>query len=245
MKDNLNLFTADLHIHTCLSPCAELEMSPKEIVKKIKKLKIDIVAITDHNSSLNIQGVRDASRGLDFKLFYGMEITTREEVHLLGYFYTLKAINDFQKFLDSHLENTDNPKIFEEQVIANGKDEVLGFCKKNLYMPIDLSIEQTIDSIHSFKGIAIPAHIDRMGFGIVGQLGFIKETLKIDGIECYDRNSEIAKSYLKRYPTLTSSDAHKLDDIGKRITIFKMKDRSFKEFKFALRGEKGRRILFL
>ncbi len=244
MKENLNLFKADLHIHTCLSPCAELEMSPKEIVKKIQELRIDIVAITDHNASLNINGLKDASKELDFNLFYGMEITTKEEVHLLGYFPSLKAINDFQKLLDSHLENTDNPKIFEEQVIANGKNEVLGFCKKNLYMPVNLSIEQTIDAVHSFKGIAIPAHIDRMGFGIVGQLGFIPENLKIDGIECYDRKSEIAKGYIKKYPSLTSSDAHKLDDIGKRLTILEMKDKSFKEFKMALKGEKGRRIVF-
>ena len=99
MKENLNLFKADLHIHTCLSPCAELEMSPKEIVKKIQELRIDIVAITDHNSSLNINGLKDASKELDFNLFYGMEITTKEEVHLLGYFPSLKAINDFQKLL--------------------------------------------------------------------------------------------------------------------------------------------------
>lgn len=243
MADDFKFFEADLHIHTCLSPCADLEMSPLAISKRVKDLKIDLIAITDHNSSLNIKGVYDLSKEYDFNLFFGMEVTTKEEVHILAYFPTLKNIKFFHEIVDKNIDDTLEKKIYENQVIVNKNDEVIGFCKKNLFSKVNLSIEKVVFYIHNFDGVAIAAHIDRMGFGIVGQIGFIPENLPLNGVECYNINSDIGKNYSKKFAVLSSSDAHKLEEIGKRRTIFKIKKPIFKEFRMALKKEKGREVL--
>jgi 3',5'-nucleoside bisphosphate phosphatase len=237
--DFLKAFTADLHIHTCLSPCAELEMSPMKIVEEAVRKNIDIIAITDHNSAENMKGVKDAAENRPLRIFYGMEITTREEVHVLGYFPSLQDLNKFQKIIYSYLENTDNPQICDEQVWANGKDEVLGFCGKNLFSAVSLSIEKIVAEIHGCRGLAIAAHIDREGFGIIGQLGFIPDGLELDGVELYDMTSPLRKA---KFPAITSSDAHQLDQIGKRTTTLCMMEPTFGEFRKALNNLDGRRV---
>lgn len=242
MVGELNLFRADLHIHTCLSPCAELDMSPKNIILKAIEKEIEIIAITDHNSSENVKGVYDAAKGTKLKVFFGMEITTKEEVHLLSYFPTLKSVKLFQNVIHQNLDKTDNRKIVEEQVIVNGNDEVLGFCRYNLFSAVKEPIQTIVNKIHEFMGVAIPAHIDREGFGIISQLGFFPEDVNFDGVECYDRKNTSIVEILRRYPSITSSDAHRIDEIGKRTTLLRIKEPSFKEFFKALKGFGGRRI---
>lgn len=243
MKNELKVFSADLHIHSCLSPCADLEMSPQNIVKEAIKKGIDIVAITDHNCAKNIKGVFDAAKETNLIIFYGIEITTKEEVHLLGYFSSQKKINSFNDFIEKNIDKTNDRKVIDEQIIANGKDEVLGFCEYNLFSAVKKSIDLIVKEIHLLGGLAIPAHIDREGFGIIGQLGFFPEDIKFDGVECYDRNSPLIGDILKKYGSLTSSDAHKLEEIGKRKTMLKIKEPSFKEFVKALNFKDGRQIL--
>jgi 3',5'-nucleoside bisphosphate phosphatase len=227
----LKIFRADLHIHTCLSPCAELEMSPVAVVTRAVENHLDIIAITDHNSARNIPGVKSAARGKSIKVFYGMEITTKEEVHLLGYFPSLRRIFSFQNTIGRYLADTAEKKIFEEQVIANGKDEVIGFCRKNLFSAVELSIEAIVNAIHMEEGLAVAAHIDREGFGIIGQLGFIPANLELDGAECYDKDSPLVEGV--SFPLTTSSDAHRLDDIAKRTTKLHLNEPTFSEFKMA------------
>jgi 3',5'-nucleoside bisphosphate phosphatase len=209
------------------------------IVREAARQKLDIIAVTDHNSGENVKGVREAVRNIPLKVFYGIEITTREEVHILGYFPSLATLRRFQEIIYGGLESTDNPKIYEEQVRATGKDVVSGFCKKNLVSAVSHSIETIVAEIHNFRGLAIAAHIDREGFGIIGQLGFIPEGLKLDGVECYDGNSSFLKNI--HFSVITSSDAHQLDQIGKRTTTLFLLKPSFEEFRKALRNEGGRR----
>ncbi len=242
MAAEFKLFKADLHIHTCLSPCADLDMSPKNIVQKAIEREIDIIAITDHNSSENVKAVYDAAKGTKVKVFFGMEITTKEEVHLLSYFPTLKSTKLFENFVYENLDKTENRKIIDEQVIANGKDEVLGFLEYNLFSAVKKPIETIVNKIHELKGVAIPAHIDREGFGIINQLGFFPSDINFDGVECYDRKKDSIKDILKKYSSLTSSDSHSIDEIGKRTTLLKIKKVSFGEFVKALKGIEGRKI---
>lgn len=243
MKNELKVFSADLHIHTCLSPCADLEMSPQNIVREAIKKGIEIIAITDHNCTKNVKGVFEAAKGTNLKIFYGIEITTKEEVHLLAYFPSLKKINCFNNFVEKNIDKTNDRKVFDEQIIANGKDEILGFCKYNLFSAVKKSIGFIVEEIHLLGGLAIPAHIDREGFGIIGQLGFFPENIKFDGVECYDRNSSLISDILKKYGSLTSSDAHKLEEIGKRKTMLKIKEPLFNEFVKALNFKDGREIV--
>lgn len=243
MKNELKVFSADLHIHTCLSPCADLEMSPQNIVKETIKKGIEIIAITDHNCARNIKGVFEAAKGTNLTIFYGIEITTKEEVHLLGYFSSQKKINSFNNFIEKNIDKTIDKRVSDEQIIANGNDEILGFCQYNLFSAVKKPINLIVEEIHLLGGLAIPAHIDREGFGIIGQLGFFPEEIKFDGVECYDRKSPLISNILQKYGCLTSSDAHKLEEIGKRSSLLKMKNPSFKEFVKALNFKDGRRIL--
>ncbi|NMB99683.1 MAG: PHP domain-containing protein [Thermoanaerobaculaceae bacterium] len=243
MAADLKIFRADLHIHTCLSPCADLEMSPQNIVQKSLQKKIDIIGITDHNSSKNAKGVFDAASKANLKIILGMEITTKEEVHLLGYFPSFEALNKFQKFIDKNLEKTKDKRVVENQVIANAKDEVLGFLKVNLFSAVKQPLVKIVEEIHKVGGLALPAHIEREGFGIIGQLGFFPENVKFDGVECYDRKSPLIQDVLEKYTSLTSSDAHRIEEIGKRTTLFKIKEPSFEEFEKALKRIDGRMVI--
>ncbi|MCX7830426.1 MAG: PHP domain-containing protein [Acidobacteria bacterium] len=244
MADELKVYRADLHIHTCLSPCADLDMSPLNIVKKAIEKKIDLLAITDHNSSKNTKAVFDAAKGKGVDVIFGMEITTKEEVHLLGFFPTLKKLDAFQKFIEENLEKTKERKIFEEQVIANHKDEVVGFLKYNLFSAVKQPLSSIVEEIHKWGGLALPAHIDRVGFGIIGQLGFFPENVNFDAVECYDRKSPLIQEILNTYISITSSDAHKIEEVGRRVTLLKVKEPTFEEFKKAIKGKDGRKVLF-
>jgi len=243
MAADLNIFRADLHIHTCLSPCADLEMSPCNIVKNSLEKKIDIIAITDHNSSKNVKGVFDAASKSNLKVFLGMEITTKEEVHLLGYFPSFEKLQKFQKFIEKNLTKTKDKKVIDNQVIANGRDEVLGFLKYNLFSAVNKPLVKIVEEIHNFGGLALPAHIDREGFGIIGQLGFFPENVPFDAVECYDRKCPLIQDVLKKYNSLTSSDAHKIEEIGKRTTLLKIKEPTFEEFEKSLKRFDGRMII--
>lgn len=243
MAADLKICRADLHIHTCLSPCAELEMSPQNIVQRSLEKKIDIIGITDHNSSKNVKGVFDAASKANLKIILGMEITTKEEVHLLGYFPSFEALNKFQKFIEKNLEKTKDKRVVENQVIANGKDEVLGFLKFNLFSAVKQPLVKIVEEIHKVGGLALPAHIEREGFGIIGQLGFFPENVKFDAVECYDRKSPLIQDVLKKYTSLTSSDAHRIEEIGKRTTLLKIKELSFEEFEKALKRIDGRMVI--
>jgi len=235
----LKVFTADLHIHTCLSPCAELEMSPRRIVMEALSKKIDIIAVTDHNCGLNAVGVREAAKGTQLTVICGMEITTLEEVHILGYFPSLRKLMAFHDLVSSGLPESAGEKRGAWQVIANGKDQVLGFFGKNLFSSAPLTIEKVVAEIHGHGGLAAAAHIDREGFGLIGQLGFVPEGLPLDAAEYYDRSSPLRASI--PFTAIASSDAHEPGHIGRRTTRLSMEKPTFAEFRMALRGEKGRR----
>jgi len=236
----LRVFASDLHIHTCLSPCAELDMSPMRIVEEALARKLDIIAITDHNSGQNVRGVKEAAKNKPLKVFCGMEVTTAEEVHVLGYFPSLKQLAAFQQVIYENLAGTAAPRTMGEQVIADGKDQVLGFCGKNLFSAVSLSIESIVKEIHAREGLAVAAHIDREGFGLIGQLGFVPEGLELDAAEYYDTGSPLRTGI--NFPAITSSDSHEPCQIGTRRTRLIMMKPTFGEFRMALRGHKGRKV---
>ena len=241
----LRPFKADLHIHTCLSPCAELDMSPKGILTAAKKKELDIIGICDHNSSENSLAVMNAARKMNICVFPGMEVTSQEEVHVLALFDEIENAQKLQKFVYKNLPGENDEKAFGMQVVVNEKEEVLGFNNKLLIGATTIPLEEVIRLIHSFNGIAIASHIDRESFSIIGQLGFIPDNLELDALEISPNITfkEARKRYANHYPITCSSDAHFPDDIGKRFTSFLLEDSTLAEIKKALKNKNGRRLI--
>jgi len=243
----LKEFKADLHIHTCLSPCAELEMSPRAIVKTAVKKRIDIIAITDHNSAENVIAARKAAKNSDLTVLAGMEITTSEEAHILALFDDLESIMTLQDIVYSNLmPGVNDEKRFGEQIVVNEKDEVLDFNKRLLIAATELSVYSVVNTIHSLGGLAIASHVDKDVFSVISQLGFIPDNLKFNALEmsCHMDRKHAEESFViyNSYPWISSSDAHHLDDIGKRMTSFFMNEPTIADMASALSNDDGRRV---
>ena len=243
----LKTFRADLHIHTILSPCTELtEMSPHAIVERAHHADLNIIAICDHNSCENVAAARKASLTTSLVVLAGIEIASQEEVHTLGIFDREEEVLKVQEVVYENLPGENDEKTFGYQVVVNENDEVLGFNKKLLIGASTLSLEEVVDLIHSFNGLAIASHVDREAYSIIGQLGFIPQGLALDGLELSPRIGvqEARETFpqIGDYPLITSSDAHTLGDIGKSATTFLMEEVSIKEMRMALLGEEGRKV---
>ncbi len=222
-------------------------MSPQNIVVTANSKGIDMIAICDHNSGENIEAVMKASRAHDVKILPGMEVTSREEVHIVALFEDLPEALALQSVVYAHLHGENDEKAFGTQVVVNEFSEVLSFNQKLLIGATDLSVNEIVHTIHRLGGLAIAAHIDREGFGIIGQIGFIPEELPLDALEISaamtiaEAKREF-KAYSK-YAFITSSDAHVLEQIGQSTTGLLLRDRHLNEIKKALRGEAGRMVL--
>jgi hypothetical protein len=241
----LRPFKADLHIHTCLSPCTELDMSSKGILTAAKKKEIDIIGICDHNSSENSLAVMNAAKKMNISVFPGMEVTSQEEVHVLALFDEIENALKLQEDVYKNLPGENDEKAFGMQVVVNEKEEVLGFNNRLLIGATTIPLEEVIRLIHSFNGIVIASHIDRESFSIISQLGFIPDNLELDALEISPHITfkEARKRYADDYPITCSSDAHYPDDIGKRFTSFLLEDITVAEIKKALNNEEGRKLI--
>lgn len=245
---DLKVFRLDLHVHTVLSPCTELaEMTPRAIVSRALDKRLDMIAICDHNSARNAGATVRAALGSRLTVIPGMEITSSEEVHFVALFPTVELVEAAQEEVYSHLIGENNEDAFGCQVVVDEYDQVEDLDQRLLIGATTLSAEKVVNLVHRYRGIAIASHVDRGGFGIFSQLGFIPDTLELDALEVSRRMSfESARNKYPqcgRYPLITSSDAHTLEDVGISITLAAMANASLEEFKKALAGEEGRHIL--
>ena len=230
-----------MHIHTCLSPCADLEMSPRNIVSAAKRKGLQVIGICDHNSAENVPAVEKNAVREGILVIGGMEVTSKEEVHILALFGSAERLFSFQAIVHENLHGTNDEKRYGEQVIVDEEEEVIGFSDKLLIGATDITLERLVDLIHEFEGLAIAAHVDREGFGIIGQLGFIPEGLHLDALELADPSKRDRLPPGGRWPFITSSDAHKLEDVGRRSTTFLMEAANIAEIRQCLsRGHEGR-----
>lgn len=234
-------FKADLHIHTCLSPCADLEMSPMNIVKEARKKGLHIIGICDHNSAENVPFVKKSVEKDGIKVIGGIEVTSKEEVHILALFDIEEKLFSLQEIIYENLHGTNDEELYGEQIVVNEEDEIICFNKKLLIGATDLSIDKLVDLIHKLNGLVIASHVDKESFSIIGQLGFIPDGLSLDALEIMDP-SKRHKIPGDDFPFITSSDAHFLEDIGKRYSYFFMKDVNIIEMRKCLLREEGREI---
>lgn len=231
---------ADLHVHTCLSPCAEPEMVPTAIVDRARRKGLDIIGICDHNSAENVGAVLEAGRRRDLPVIPGMEITSREEVHVLGLFQSEEGMSAIQALVYGRLPGENDPELFGEQTIVDEHDARVGTTAKLLIGATGFSLEDTVRLIHDAGGLAIAAHVDRERFGLVGQLGFVPDGLAVDALEVSPHGSVGDWS---EYTVVTFSDAHVLGDIGRSVTSLRLEEPTLEEIGRALRNEDGRGII--
>jgi len=220
-------FMSDLHIHSVLSPCGSLEMSPKKIVERAYSLGLNLISITDHNSIENSIVAFDIAKKYGIKYFFGMEIQTKEEIHILIYFEKFDEIYEIYKIVYDNLPNIKNdPEIFGDQVVVDEDENIVKFEEKMLLNSTNLSIKDINDLVMSKGGIFIPAHIDSETFSIISQIGFIPSDLKLDFLEISylsDREKIINQNPdYSKYRFVSFSDAHFLSDIGRSVTIFEL-----------------------
>jgi PHP family Zn ribbon phosphoesterase len=248
----MSLIKADLHLHTCLSPCAGLDMTPSGLVERARDLGLGLIAITDHNSAENVAAVRQAAQRLGDKapaVLAGLEVTTGEEAHLLALFQDLPSALTMQAMVYSHLqEGRNDPEVFGYQIIANADDEVEEFNPRLLIGATDLPVHNLVRRIHGLGGLAIACHLDRPSYSLVGQLGMIPPDLALDAVEIsWLADPAKAGQYLNglKLPVLSNSDAHGLDDMGRAWNELEMAAPTLAELALALAGEQGRGLACL
>ena len=243
----LKKFKADLHIHSCLSPCSDWDMSPKKIIAKSLERQLDLIAICDHNTAENAAAALREGTRKGIAVLPGMEICSREEVHLVTLFKKIEDALKMQEFIYAHLPGKNQPEVFGHQVVADEHDQVLGENPRLLIGATQLSLLEIVEKAHHLGGICISSHVDRPSYSLIGQLGFIPEDLHLDAVEVSYRvpldKALTEVPGIKNYPCVTSSDAHFLSDIGKTWTEFILAAPTLQEIRMALAGTEGRRVL--
>jgi len=244
----LRRIRADLHIHTCLSPCAGLDMSPRAVVLEAARKGLELIGVCDHNSAENVLAAKKAGREHGVTVLGGMEVASSEEAHILVFFDRDDDLLRFQETVYRHLDGVNDEKAFGQQVIADEQDGVTGFCSRLLIGATSLTVEQIVAAARASAGesLVIAAHVDREVYSIIGQLGFIPEELDLDAVETTRRidRGEANRRFpdCRRYPVITGSDAHQPEDIGSSVLCFTMQDGTVGEIKKALAGTDGRAV---
>ena len=211
----------DLHIHSCLSPCASLEMSPQAIVARAVAAGMDGMALTDHQSARNTPAVAECARRAGIACLCGLEVCTAEEVHTLALFDTPEAANAMTDWVyDAMVKRVNDPDTFGDQPIVTADDEIVDLEWRILALACRRDIPSVAEKCHSLGGLYVAAHIDRPAFSVYSQLGSIPEGP--DGARYFDavelsRTADEAE-WLPRaagYAVTRSSDAHNLDDVAR------------------------------
>ena len=213
-------FSYDLHIHSCLSPCGDDDMTPPNIANMAALLGLDLIAVTDHNSCRNAGAVMEAARmlGLPLRVLPGMEVTTAEEVHVVCLFPELAAAQAAGEEVEAALLPVKNkPEIFGHQWILGPGEERLGELETLLINATGLSIDEMPGFAKKYGGVAFPAHIDRTSNSVFANLGYFPDYLDFSFAEVWQPEvffqNGAHRDIRERYAILKNSDAHYLEKI--------------------------------
>lgn len=237
-------FRADLHVHTVLSPCADIEMIPPLIVDQAISLGINLIAITDHNASANIEAVQLAARDTMLTVLPGMEVQTREDVHVLCLFDTLDQINQLQTIVDGHLpQKMNKPDFFGHQLIVDQLGNYVATEERLLITSTTLSIDDVFKAVAAIGGVMIPAHVNRKVNGLIEILGFVPTEIPIEALEI-SHHLSIPQAWqqfpqIKSYPLIQNGDVHRLSEfLG--ATVFTIAAPTIAEMRMAFSLQSGR-----
>ena len=202
----------DLHIHTVLSACAEVEMIPPLIVRRAQELGLDVIAITDHNCAANVAATVEAATHTGITVLPGMEVQTREEVHMLCLFDTLEQVEAWNRVIRAELPDAkNNEDFFGAQYVVDASGEYRYTEERLLSTSTALSVEQVVAGVNALQGICLPAHVDRPSFSILSNLGFIPPDLPIAGIEISFHALEAAK-FVQRRENTTKNNQNRMEN---------------------------------
>lgn len=209
------IYSADFHLHSCLSPCGDLEMSPANIARVLSRLKIDVAALTDHNSAENVATFEKVCRENSVLPLFGVEAQPQEEIHVLCLFSRPEEALELGHFLYEKMPDIMNvPEKTGDQVYVNENDEILGEVDKYLITSACISLEELTQKARGLNGLVIPAHVDRPAFSMYSQFGCIVPG-DWDALELV-RLPKSPDFDTLGYPLITSSDAHYPEHIGRR-----------------------------
>jgi hypothetical protein len=242
----LKTYVAELHVHTVLSPCADVEMIPPLIVRRAIDARVDLIAITDHNASANVSAVREAASGTGLTVLPGMELQTREEVHLLCIFDGMGQIEAWQQLVDEWMPPMENDiDLFGEQFVVDSSGEFVRREGQLLLVSANVSLREAVEQVLYLGGLAIPAHVDRKSFSLLANLGLVPPDIPIEALEISRRMSpaEARQKFpqLEDFPLIQNGDAHCLDDLL-AVNVFTLAAPTVAELKLALRSVEGRSL---
>lgn len=238
----MKTFRSELHVHTVLSPCADVEMIPPLIVQTALEKGIHLMAVTDHNASANARAVMEAASGTELSILPGMELQTKEEVHLLCLFDTPEQVENWQIIVDAALPEIPNNKdFFGEQFIVDATGNFLRREERLLLNSANLTLEEASAKVNALGGLAIPAHVDRKANGLIEILGLIPPGFA--ALEISRRISpEAARQkfpQLRGQTLIQNGDVHQLDGFL-AATHLSLEKPSIAEIRLALGNAEGR-----
>lgn len=223
-------------------------MFPRRVVERAVAMGVDIIGICDHNSAENVRAAIASAQGKSITVLPGMEIASAENVHILSIFDEIPSVLLLQEIVYEHLPPGINKKdIFGEQVVIDEFDRVEGYNTRVLLGPTSLTLKEVVAEIHALGGMAIAAHIDRDEFSILGQFGFVPESLELDALEISITSPAHAVEIyhgIQNFPLITSSDAHELEYIGSEYSPMLLEAPTFDEIRKAFERRNGRAVLY-
>ena len=228
----------DLHIHSCLSPCGDDDSTPANIAGMASLSELDVVALTDHNTSKNCPAFFTAARNYGIIPIAGMELTSAEDIHVVCLFKTLDDALKFDEFVYSkRILIKNRPEFFGDQIVLNEKEEIVGHEEFLLSNATTLSFDEILPIVKEFGGIAYPAHIDRDANGLIAILGTVPENTEYKLFELNDRKR--AEEFSNRYNIplenfIISSDAHSLESLRDKENYFLLPEGTEDEVREAL-----------
>lgn len=240
-------YRADLHVHTVLSPCAEIEMLPPLIVNEVLNRGIDLIAITDHNASSNIESVQKAAKDTGITVLPGIELQTKEEVHLLCLFDELFQVEELQEIVNSGLPSLRNrADYFGDQLIVDENGDFVSKEDRLLITSVNLSLEEAFLAVEKIGGLCIPAHVNRKANGLLEILGFVPENVPFLALEVSrhisPKDAKLKYPQLDKFQIIQNGDVHRLSEfVG--TTIFNIESPRINEIRLALSNDLGRSYL--
>ncbi|MGD1822789.1 MAG: PHP domain-containing protein [Pleomorphochaeta sp.] len=221
----------DLHNHSCLSPCGSDDMLPSLIAFEAMEKQIDILALTDHNCSRNLEPFKEACELCEIIPIFGMEVNTIEDVHVLALFKNIEDAKEFGFFIEALLPDIKNdPKLFGNQNIVDIQGNIISTFEKSLLTTCGISLEDVVNECLSRDGLVIPAHIDKKANSVLSNLGFLPD-LNYSALEAI-RPFDLKETYNKT--VIQGSDAHYLEHIGRRSCYLEVNEVSYEGLKQGL-----------
>ena len=220
----------DFHLHSALSPCGDMDMTPNNIVGMAKIKGLTAIALSDHNTTGNVRAAMEVGKEYELTVIPGMEVETEEEVHILTLYPSIEAAEYASGEVYKKLPMIRNrPEIFGEQCLMDAEDNITGHEEKLLLTATTLSMNSLYDLVKTAGGLFIPAHIDRHSYSVLTNLGCIPKDRDIRYVELSKRVEDVA-GYLESRPELSDyvifrdSDAHYLEDISEPVNSFDVDD---------------------